>query len=64
MTTLHQAIESIALAPRDARQAISEKENKAIQLLRWVEHRAELDGRGDDARQVRAAIDLIVGVRG
>lgn len=61
--TLEQAIESIALAPRDARQAISENENKAIQLLRWVEHRAELDGRGDDARQVRAAIDLIVGVR-
>lgn len=64
MNSLTRAIESIALAPRDARQAISEKENKAIQLLRWVEHRAELDGRGDDARQVRAAIDLIVGVRG
>ena len=62
--TLEQAIESIALAPRDARQAISEKENKIIQLLRPVEFRAELDGRGDDARQVRAAIDLIVGVRG
>lgn len=63
MTTLHQTIESIALAPLAVR-GLSESENKAVQLLRLVEHRAELDGRGDDARQVRAAIDLIVGVRG